>query len=131
MQTYIDGEKHIPILLWDGDCGFCTYFVKRWREKTGDTVFYKPYQQALSLYPQLTEKECKEAVQLVMPDGKIFSGAHAVFVLFHVARHGRVLHWAYDHVPLFGRFSEFCYQLVSHHRMSLSRLFFGTIKKCG
>ncbi|MBI4132569.1 MAG: DUF393 domain-containing protein [Candidatus Sungbacteria bacterium] len=117
-------------MLYDGDCGFCAHFVQKWRRKTGESISYQPYQAAAGRFPQVNEAQCREAVQLILPGGKVFSGAHAVFKAMDLAGVNRLLHRLYDHLPLFGRFSEFFYQWVAHHRFLLSRLFFGSAKKC-
>jgi predicted DCC family thiol-disulfide oxidoreductase YuxK len=118
------------IMLYDGDCGFCRYWVRRWQKKIGDSITFEAYQTAHKRYEQVSEAMCREAVQLVTPKGFVFSGAHAVFRAFDVAGKFRFLHWMYDHVPLFGRSCEFGYQWVAHHRFLLSRFFGGSVKKC-
>lgn len=118
-------------MLYDGDCGFCQYWIERWRRLTKDAIIYEPYQEALTRFPQVTEEECREAVQLITKDGAVFSGAHAVFEALRIAGRFRALHWLYDHSPFFGRFSEFLYQWVSHHRFVLSKFFGSSVKKCG
>ena len=33
----------LPLLVFDGDCGFCRYWVEYWRQLTGERVNYRPY----------------------------------------------------------------------------------------
>ena len=33
-----------PVLVFDGDCGFCRIWIGRWRHHTGETVEYQPFQ---------------------------------------------------------------------------------------
>lgn len=103
-------------MLYDGDCGFCKHWIRKWGMKTCDHVQYKPYQLALADYPQLTQKQCQEAIQLVMPDGLIFSGAHAVFKALDCGGSYGWLLWSYNHLPLFGQISEWVYRYVARHR---------------
>ena len=35
-----------PLLVYDGDCGFCRKWVRRWQLRTGDRADYAPYQEA-------------------------------------------------------------------------------------
>ncbi|GAA5481129.1 hypothetical protein Hsar01_00336 [Haloferula sargassicola] len=65
-------------MLWDGDCGFCGRWIRRWKKLTGEAVAYHPYQEVVHEFPQLTAEQCSQAVQLVMPDGRVLSAAHAV-----------------------------------------------------
>lgn len=124
------GDK-IATMLYDGDCGFCSYFIKKWQKTTGDTVVYKRFQESLPQFPQVSEAECREAVQLILPDGRVLSGAHAVLKAFDLAGKRRTLHWLYERMPIFGRISELAYQFIAHRRLLISRIFFQSVKKCG
>ena len=110
------------MMLYDGDCRFCRRWIGRWRKITAGHVDYEPYQEALSAYPQVTEKQCKEAVQLVMPDGSVISGAQAVFKALPLGGRCSFLSLLYDKLPLFGRLSELFYRFVVHHRVFFSKL---------
>jgi predicted DCC family thiol-disulfide oxidoreductase YuxK len=33
-----------PLRVFDGDCNFCTLWVRRWQQMTGDSVDYLPAQ---------------------------------------------------------------------------------------
>lgn len=110
-----------PTMLYDGDCGFCQRWIERWRRKTGDRVIYLPYQSAAAQFPQVTEAECRRAVQLIMPNGTVVSAAHAVFhTLAFAGRYGTLL-GMYEHLPPFAWAAEVMYQLVAHHRVMLSK----------
>lgn len=118
-----------PLMLYDGDCGFCQRWIDRWRAATGPRVRYEPFQTALTRFPQLSREQCQTAVQLVLPDGRITSGAAAVFTaLAHASRY-RSLLWLYQHIPLFGRAAEIIYQLIAQHRSLFSA--FAAAKTCG
>ena len=118
-----------PTILYDGDCGFCLYWVKKWQKITGDVIVYAPFKEKLTDFPQVTAERCKQAVQLILPNSKVHSGAHAVFSALDLAGKYTSLLWLYDNIPLFGRISEVFYQLVAEHRFFLSKLY-RTSKKC-
>src|SRR5271156_6920624 len=67
-----------PLLIYDGDCGFCKYWVRYWQGLTGPSVTYAPYQEVGEQYPEIPVAAFQRAVQYVAPDGKIASGAEAV-----------------------------------------------------
>jgi len=118
-------------MLYDGDCAFCLHWVLRWEKKIGQDVDFAPYQKALKAFPQISEEACREAVQLILPDGSVISGAHAIFKAMSLAGgSSRLLHWLYHYMPLFGRLSEIGYQWVAHHRLLLSKFSGGSIQKC-
>jgi predicted DCC family thiol-disulfide oxidoreductase YuxK len=112
-----------PTMLYDGDCGFCAHWISEWQKITEDKVVYLPFQKTIGEYPQVTLEQCKKAVQLILPNGEIHSGAHAVFIAFSLVGKYRFLLWLYDHVPFFGRISEFFYQFIAEHRFLISQLY--------
>jgi len=116
-------------MLFDGDCGFCQRWIKKWQKITGDIVIYAPYQERLKNFPQVTRNQCRQAVQLILFGGQVHSGAHAVFIVLALAKKYSWLLWLYDHVPFLGRICEIIYQLVAEHRFLLSKLYRSS-KKC-
>ncbi len=121
-------SKNMPVMLYDGDCGFCQYWVEKWRKNTYGRIRYEAYQRALENYPKITEEECREAVQLVMPDGKVSSGAAAVFGAFKASGRRNLFVWFYEHVILFDKLSEFLYKFIARNRALLSKVF--RVSKC-
>ena len=67
-----------PILIYDGDCGFCRKWIVRWRALTGDQVDFASYQEAASRFPQIPVENFKNAVQLIESESKVSSAAEAV-----------------------------------------------------
>src|SRR5438105_799982 len=87
-----------PLLVYDGDCGFCKRWVVRWRAATGDAVDYAPYQTVAARFPHIPLLAFRQAVHLLEPDGRVTRGAAAAFRSFKLARRSRWLDWAYRHV---------------------------------
>ncbi len=110
-----------PVLVFDGDCGFCRRWVWRWKALTGDAVEYAPYQSAAARFPRISEQRFAGAVHLIEPGGQSYSGAEAVFRLLASAGRRWPL-WAYRRVPGAARASEAFYALVARQRPLFSRL---------
>jgi len=105
-----------PLLVYDGDCGFCKYWVNYWDRMTQGRVAYEPFQTAAARYPAIPEDAFKKAVQYITPDGHYASAAEASFlVLSHAPGKG---HWLalYRRFPLYAWFSERVYEFVSRRR---------------
>ena len=68
-----------PLLIFDGKCGFCRIWIDYWKQLTGEAIDYAPSQEVAGEYPQIPRENFTRSVQLVEPNGEIFSGAHAVF----------------------------------------------------
>src|SRR5580693_925782 len=72
-------SQRLPTLVFDGDCGICRYWVSYWRELTEERVDYRPYQAAAADFPQIPPDAFQRAIQLIEPDGRVYSGAAATF----------------------------------------------------
>ncbi len=115
-----------PLMVYDGDCGFCRKWIGRWRHLTGDRVDYEPYQKVSEDYPEIPLADFKKAVQLILPDGRVFQGAQAVFEGLAPVGTLKWLAWIYGHFPGFALVSEWAYAFVASHRQ-----FFSSADSCG
>lgn len=117
-----------PLLVFDGDCGFCKYWIDYWVQITGDSVDYKPYQEVADEYQQITIEEYQQAVQYITPEGNFSSGAEATFKTLNNAQGYGIWLWLYEWVPGFKFLSETAYRFISTRRnffFGLSRFFWG------
>ena len=110
-----------PLLLFDGDCGFCRFWVARWEATTRGRVDFAPAQQKASRFPQVTEEAWKHSVQLVTPEGVVYGGAEAVFCTLAFAPERRWMLAVYRRLPGARPVSEAAYRVVEDHRGSSSR----------
>ncbi|MCH7743820.1 MAG: lipase maturation factor family protein [Proteobacteria bacterium] len=117
-----------PLLIYDGDCAFCNYCVDFARIAAGHAVDFQPYQSVQAQFPGISEDEFRAAIQLVLPDGKIVTGAGAAFQTLLFKGSG-LWAWCYKYLPLFAWFSEKAYQFVARHRTGchrISKVLFGS-----
>lgn len=42
-----------PTMVWDGECGFCKYWISVWQSKTGDKLQYKKYQDVYERFQSI------------------------------------------------------------------------------
>ena len=111
-----------PTLVYDGDCGICRYWVDYWQGLTGERVIYRPYQEAAVDFPAIPLEAFQHAIQLIEPDGTVYSGAAATYrVLRHVPGRG-AWWWLYAHVPGFAVVSERSYAFIARRRGLLNRV---------
>ena len=113
-----------PLLIYDGDCGFCRFWIRRWKQMSGEKVDYLPAQDArvLAEFPEIPPERFAVSVQLVDTDGSVFSGAEAVLRALACGTGRRWPLRAYLSVPLFARCAERSYRLVADHRAFFFRL---------
>jgi predicted DCC family thiol-disulfide oxidoreductase YuxK len=112
-----------PLMVYDGDCNFCTLWIRRWQQMTGDSVDYLPAQdpRVPAQFPEIPPEQFNTAVQLIETDGTVYSGAEAVF---RTQAHSPNRRWplrTYEHSPVFADFTEWSYRLVAGHRTLFSR----------
>ena len=110
-----------PVLLYDGDCGFCRRWIERWRGLTGDRIEYAPYQEAGARFPGVPQTEFESSVVLVEAGGKKYHGAEAVFRSLAASSSHRWPLDLYLRVPGVKWAAESLYRLVAGHRAFFSR----------
>src|ERR1700693_177000 len=109
-----------PLLLWDGDCGFCGRWILRWKSLTWDRVNYAPSQDAALRFPEIPPEDFRQSVQLILPDGRVFSGAEAVFLSLSLAPRRGWLLAPYRRLPGFAALAELAYRTIARHRGAAS-----------
>jgi len=58
-----------PLLIFDGDCGFCRVWVEYWKRLTGNHLKYEPYQKVADRFPDVPRERFAHSVHLALPDG--------------------------------------------------------------
>lgn len=126
----VKGPPGRPLVVFDGDCGFCRFWIERWKGVMGERLDYAPYQEVAGRFDEIPEAEFRRAVALILPSGEVFSGAQAVVrALAEVPERGGWLA-AYRRVPGFAALSELGYRLIAGHRnlaTKVTRLLWGGV----
>jgi predicted DCC family thiol-disulfide oxidoreductase YuxK len=111
-------------MVFDGDCNFCTLWIRRWQQMTGESVDYLPAQdpRITAQFPEIPRERFDTAVQLIEPGGLVYSGAKAVFrVLAYDPKRQWPMRY-YKKSPAFANITEWAYRFVAEHRTLFSRL---------
>ena len=116
------GGTSRPVLVYDGDCGFCGYWARYWQKLTGERVAYRPYQEVAAHYPAIPLADFQRAVQFITPDGGRASAAEASFLTLSHARGKGVWLWLYRRVPGFAPLAERAYAFTAAHRPAFFRI---------
>ncbi|HTX23006.1 MAG TPA: lipase maturation factor family protein [Candidatus Aquilonibacter sp.] len=111
-----------PLMVFDGDCNFCAVWIRRWRQITGNAVDYLPFQdpQIAARFPEIPRERFQSSVQLIEPDGTVYSGAEAVFRALAKNPRWRWPLGIYESSPALARFTERAYRFVAGHRTMFS-----------
>ncbi len=65
-------ERDRPLLIYDGDCRFCSLWIARWRVITGDRIEYRPSQEAAKEFPDIPAEAFSGSVQFIDVGGRRF-----------------------------------------------------------
>ncbi|MGB3775433.1 MAG: DCC1-like thiol-disulfide oxidoreductase family protein [Leeuwenhoekiella sp.] len=122
--------KGKPVLIWDGNCGFCKYWVTRWQHIAGDQISFRTFQDAASSFKDIPLKEFKKASRLIEPSGSIYSGPDSAYRLYdYSSNHDYPYHNWYAKKVLFMKLSDHGYNWIAKHRpfmFRLTKILFGT-----
>lgn len=116
-------------MVWDGECGFCKYWITNWQSKTNDRIEYRTFQEVAGLFKDIPLKEFKKASRLIETDGSIYSGPNSAYRSFIYFEKGSFPAYAwYQKNNWFTSLSDHAYNFIAKHRgfmLKLSKLFFG------
>lgn len=122
---FTDRPVERPLVIFDGDCGFCRRMVRQMQRITGDRADYAAAQDVGKDFPSILPEEFAREVKLVETDGQVYGAAEAVFRLVFDAGKGPwwgVPLWVYRKAPGARWVSEAGYRFVATHRMLFSVL---------
>jgi predicted DCC family thiol-disulfide oxidoreductase YuxK len=111
-------------LIYDGECPLCCA-ARDWvdRRAVPGTFEFLPCQSEARArrFPQVRETECMQAMQLVYPDGRVYSGDEA---LPHICLRLRRWRWLARvlRVPPISLMSPAVYRFVARNRQTISIL---------
>lgn len=116
------------VVLFDGHCRLCTRAATRLRRWAAPGAveclsFREP--GVLERFPQVSAAACEQAMQLVLPDGRIVSGAEAVFRALATRALFRPLLWAYL-APGLRQIADAAYRVIARNRMRFGGAACGT-----
>ena len=109
-------------MIYEGDCGFCRGWIRRWQLATGDRVEYAPFQEAAERFPHIPREQFARAVHLIEPNGDVLTGARAVFRSLAFGARKRWPLWLYEHMPGVAPVTETAYRFVADHRRLMSAI---------
>ena len=125
MFEKIEKTTHAPektTMVWDGDCGFCKYWIIRWKNMTGDLIEYKTYQEAAGQFNDIDVEHFKTAVRLIEPDGTVYNGPEAAYKAYQLADKKNMLLSLYQRLPFFRQLSDRAYDFIANNRPLMMKI---------
>jgi predicted DCC family thiol-disulfide oxidoreductase YuxK len=115
--------ERVPVVLYDADCGFCTWVVDRIAARVeAGVIEIVPLQAERAdtlLDGRVTEQAKWESWHLVQPDGSVHSGGAAIPLLLSHVKGGRAIGRITARFP---RGTDAAYRLVARNRDRLGRV---------
>lgn len=118
--NYPPPEK--PVMAWDGNCGFCHYWVLRWKKLSGDVIEYRPYSEVAGRFPDIEYKYFQQALRFIDTDGRIYTGPAAAFRSFQYGKKYRWLMPLYQNFKPAELFADHLYSFVSRRRPAMYKI---------
>ncbi|WP_203295977.1 DCC1-like thiol-disulfide oxidoreductase family protein [Luteirhabdus pelagi] len=109
-------------MVWDGECGFCKYWITHWQQLTEASITYKTYQEVASNFPDIPLKEFKKASRLIETDGSVFSGPDSAFRSFTHSKKSNIWHSWYHKYRWFQKACDHSYNHIAKNRSFYYRL---------
>jgi predicted DCC family thiol-disulfide oxidoreductase YuxK len=115
------------VLIYDGECSMCrasALWLLRRAEAGGATELEilpcrSPARR--ERFPTITDQACMQAMQLVLPDGRVLAGADAVPEILRRIPRWRWIATFFD-LPRVRPFARRVYAWIARHRMRISCL---------
>ncbi|MGB7395873.1 MAG: DCC1-like thiol-disulfide oxidoreductase family protein [Pricia sp.] len=109
--------KSKPVLIWDGECGFCKYWITYLKQRTKDNIVFETYQEAASRFPDIPLKEFKKASRLIELDGHVYGGPDSLYRgLKHSDEKTFPWHRWYQEYFWFTRLNDWSYNYIAKNR---------------
>jgi len=108
-----------PVLVWDGECGFCKYWVTRWKKISNGAIDFEPYQIASEQFQDIPVAAFKKASRLITTSGSVHSGPDSAYMSYYIANPKSPWHSWYERYSWFRRLSDIGYNFVAKHRSTM------------
>jgi predicted DCC family thiol-disulfide oxidoreductase YuxK len=108
-----------PVLLYDGDCAFCSSSVRVLRARVDPPVDFFPWQQVRLADYRVTEDQVRREVRWIGTDGSAAGGAPAVSAVLRSRGGGWRLVGGLMRVPVVRQLAAVAYRIIAINRHRL------------
>tara|TARA_R110002050_G_scaffold122015_3_gene240493 strand:+ start:28111 stop:28569 length:459 start_codon:yes stop_codon:yes gene_type:complete len=110
------------VLIWDGECEFCAFWISYWQKKLGPSIAYKTFQSAAVDFPDINPREFLVASHFIEPDGGVYRGARSAYRSLSYVGKWKFLDRMYLRQSWFRKLSDKLYYLISHKRSTFFKI---------
>lgn len=120
MFQHLDSTIHLPIdkpmMVYDGECGFCKYWVIRWKKMSEDKINFQPFQNVYDRFTDIDKEHFKQAVRYIDLNGNIYSGPGAAYYTYFKRNKVKYLFKWYQEKIWFRKLNDKLYQFIAVNR---------------
>jgi predicted DCC family thiol-disulfide oxidoreductase YuxK len=124
-----DERPEKPILVYDGKCPFCMFWVNKWKLLAHDDITFVPYQELPEQFYNISRSQFKKSVFLITPYRRL-KGAEAVFELLAISGDNTWI-YLYRKLPFANKLFELGYGMIANNRgfcYAITKLFYDKAK---
>ncbi len=110
------------LVLYDGECGFCTSCVRFARRRVRPDATFAPWQGHDIASVGLTPEQCSTALQFVSTSGEVSSGSRAVTAMLRTAPAPWTWLGFVGDAPGIAWVADVAYRTVAANRGAIGRL---------
>jgi len=111
-----------PLLIYDGKCTVCSRQVQNLEGLIGDRFEKESFRtdKFFERHPEISKEACELAIQLLLPTGRIYSGAEAVARVVALRKIFLPAMWLY-YVPGLRSLWDAFYRFIAKNRYWISK----------
>lgn len=131
--TPVSQGPRMPLVLFDGECGFCSSSMKHWIRKSEGRLDFEAFQSGAGEPYGFRADQALGALRLVEKNGEIRSGAAAVLRMMDLcsSRVGTIAWMIYKNSNSFRALTDWGYAHVASRRVMLSKITCKTSPRTG
>ena len=113
-----------PVIIYDGECRFCQWSVRRIRKLDRRQQFEYAPRQSDGLdarFPILAQSDFNTGLRLIEPGGAVHVGADAIYQIYRCLPPYNLVAWLYR-VPLITQLGRLGYAIIARNRHRFGRV---------
>ncbi|HIN20196.1 MAG TPA: DUF393 domain-containing protein [Candidatus Marinimicrobia bacterium] len=104
------------VLVYDGDCPFCIFWIQRWRKLSKGRVDYLPFQKIKLEESEVTLQQFQSSIWFFSVRGNYYPAARALLLTIEHYQLGKLFLWLMNNIPGMTKLFDWIYYFIARHR---------------
>ena len=105
-----------PVLVYDGDCPFCIFWIQRWRKLSKGRVDYLPFQKIKLEESEVTLQQFQSSIWFFSVRSNYYPAARALLLTIEHYQLGKLFLWLMNNIPGMTKLFDWVYYFIARHR---------------